>query len=346
MFFKSQRFVCSAVVVLFVLILLPESYAQTSGHFYSYRTNSPVILRYDGGTGALLDSIDLSGELGADARFLNIEASFNSPNVNLTARVTGASTVDFVRFNTHTNTVSSVTEVPANGPLVSSAVSNAIFGVDFRYDPDTGETFSTGYYDEFDGAVYTYGMLQAAPRGGYLIGEAVVTLWDLRGGALFDENLEPAAYSSSIRDDYKFNKAGELFHISGGGGLNKVRLYDDQVNEFIAHIDDLPRFRDFVLGRNGNVYLDQGTTVFEYDLETSQLTEFAELSDRGQIAFQSNVSELLFGDCNQDGVVNFFDIVPFISILSDADYLAEADIDQNGVVDFLDIQHFIALLSS
>lgn len=53
----------------------------------------------------------------------------------------------------------------------------------------------------------------------------------------------------------------------------------------------------------------------------------------------------LLGDANQDGVVSFLDIAPFISHLSSGVYLAEADIDQNNVVDFLDISPFIDLLS-
>ena len=55
---------------------------------------------------------------------------------------------------------------------------------------------------------------------------------------------------------------------------------------------------------------------------------------------------ILLGDCNLDGVVNFLDIAPFISILSAGDYLEQADVDQNGTVDFLDISPFINLLSS
>ena len=55
---------------------------------------------------------------------------------------------------------------------------------------------------------------------------------------------------------------------------------------------------------------------------------------------------VLLGDTNQDGVVNFLDISPFISILSGAPFLAEADTNEDGVVDFLDINSFIALLSS
>ena len=56
--------------------------------------------------------------------------------------------------------------------------------------------------------------------------------------------------------------------------------------------------------------------------------------------------ELLLGDVNQDGDVNFLDISPFISILSAGGDQAEADVNQDGEVDFLDISPFIALLSS
>ena len=57
-------------------------------------------------------------------------------------------------------------------------------------------------------------------------------------------------------------------------------------------------------------------------------------------------SPFLLGDANQDGAVDFLDISPFIALLSNGDFLAEADIDGSGVVDFLDIGPFIALLSS
>ena len=57
-------------------------------------------------------------------------------------------------------------------------------------------------------------------------------------------------------------------------------------------------------------------------------------------------SSFLLGDVNQDGIVNFLDISPFITQLSVGTFLAEADIDGNGVVNFLDISPFIILLSS
>lgn len=69
-----------------------------------------------------------------------------------------------------------------------------------------------------------------------------------------------------------------------------------------------------------------------------------------QVAFmESIVAELdasLLGDVNLDGVVNFLDISPFISILSGSGFQLEADVNQDGLVNFLDISAFIGLLSS
>ena len=51
--------------------------------------------------------------------------------------------------------------------------------------------------------------------------------------------------------------------------------------------------------------------------------------------------DFLLADVNQDGIVSFLDIAPFISILSSNEYLLEADVNQDGFVDFLDINPFI-----
>ena len=54
---------------------------------------------------------------------------------------------------------------------------------------------------------------------------------------------------------------------------------------------------------------------------------------------------VLLGDVNLDQTVDFFDIQPFIDLLSDGMFQAEGDIDGNGAVNFLDIQPFIDILS-
>ena len=59
----------------------------------------------------------------------------------------------------------------------------------------------------------------------------------------------------------------------------------------------------------------------------------------------NEVPDVLLGDVNLDEVVDFFDISPFIEILSAGGNQLEADMDQNGVVDFFDITPFISVLS-
>lgn len=54
---------------------------------------------------------------------------------------------------------------------------------------------------------------------------------------------------------------------------------------------------------------------------------------------------VLLGDVNQDGIVDFNDIAPFISVLSNSEYLQEADLNEDGVVNFNDISFFIAELN-
>ena len=56
-------------------------------------------------------------------------------------------------------------------------------------------------------------------------------------------------------------------------------------------------------------------------------------------------TDIMLGDVNLDGAVDFFDIAPFIDRLSTQTFQAEADIDGNGVVNFFDISPFIGLLS-
>lgn len=55
---------------------------------------------------------------------------------------------------------------------------------------------------------------------------------------------------------------------------------------------------------------------------------------------------ILLGDVNRDGVVDFLDISPFITVLATNGFQEEADIDQNGAVDFLDISPFIGILAA
>lgn len=61
---------------------------------------------------------------------------------------------------------------------------------------------------------------------------------------------------------------------------------------------------------------------------------------------QAIPSDLLLGDVNLDGSVNFLDISAFIAVLSGGGFQLEADINGDDAVNFLDISEFIALLGA
>jgi len=61
--------------------------------------------------------------------------------------------------------------------------------------------------------------------------------------------------------------------------------------------------------------------------------------------YQAVEPSFILGDTNDDGLVNFFDISPFIGLLTSGEYSQAADTNVDGVVDFLDISSFIAILT-
>ena len=89
-------------------------------------------------------------------------------------------------------------------------------------------------------------------------------------------------------------------------------------------------------------------------LDTSSLPSgygfsFRLRSALGNVVFDnvtvSSEPAFLLGDVNLDGFVNFLDISPFISLLSNGTFQIEGDINGDALVNFLDISPFIVLLS-
>ena len=58
------------------------------------------------------------------------------------------------------------------------------------------------------------------------------------------------------------------------------------------------------------------------------------------------VPDVLKGDVDMDGGVDFADIPPFIAVLQSGVFQAEADADCSTIVDFSDIPAFIAILQA
>ena len=56
------------------------------------------------------------------------------------------------------------------------------------------------------------------------------------------------------------------------------------------------------------------------------------------------ICNVLTGDINGDGTVNLLDVGPFIGLISNGQYQAEADINKDGCVNLLDVDPFIKVL--
>ena len=54
----------------------------------------------------------------------------------------------------------------------------------------------------------------------------------------------------------------------------------------------------------------------------------------------------VLADINNDRIVNFFDVAPFIEVLSSGSFRNAADINRDGIANFFDIQPFIGVLSN
>ena len=102
--------------------------------------------------------------------------------------------------------------------------------------------------------------------------------------------------------------------------------------------------------------LDGGVTNFPGALlNTANGTDFATVGNGSSASrdmnffFAAPATDVLKGDVNLDGMVDFFDIQPFIDVLSSGgtpDEETAADANCDGMVDFFDIQPFIDILSS
>lgn len=98
----------------------------------------------------------------------------------------------------------------------------------------------------------------------------------------------------------------------------------------------------YVINDDNSLTLVQEATGFLPEIDTQGLVTF----HRSEFGDGAGIASLLLGDVNLDGVVDFLDISPFISLLSTGEFQAEADINQDETVNFLDISPFIQLLSS
>ncbi len=104
-----------------------------------------------------------------------------------------------------------------------------------------------------------------------------------------------------------------------------------------------------VLGNNGThvlgSWIDTGTGDTP-EVLAALISASDHLPVYSDFVFIASEPEIILGDVNQNGFVNFLDVTPFIGFLTSGEYRAEADCNQDGVVNFLDIASFVSILES
>ena len=105
--------------------------------------------------------------------------------------------------------------------------------------------------------------------------------------------------------------------------------------------------------QNGVDFTAEGVSNFDgtsTDIAEIRITSFGVIyggyfDNIEVVGVVAETDEVLLGDVDLNGTVDFFDIAPFIAVLADSGDQAEADVDQSGIVDFFDIAPFIAILA-
>ena len=150
-----------------------------------------------------------------------------------------------------------------------------------------------------------------------------------------------------------FRALDESLVIISGGSIGNFTAEDGSTVSLLGSdfaidgvlMDDLVPGQPFtILDRDMTLsgLLEDGS-AFSFDLNSE--------SAPAQDSFESGATlivklpPVLRGDVNQDGTVDFLDIVPFVSVFSSGDFLAEADVNRDEVVNGLDIRPFVRLLA-
>ncbi len=174
-------------------------------------------------------------------------------------------------------------------------------------------------------------------------GEAFNPTFETIGGQRFDSS------EITFEDD---GSSGRLFSVS---------ITQNGVNPAVSALFD-PGYEAGV-GPNGAVLLARVDFVVGFDGDSD--LEFV-LGTQGAIELPNNILDPSFGSANvsvfsaipicvgpspdnlgdlsYDGVVDFFDVAPFIAALATREYVFRADCNQDGWTNFLDVAAFIELL--
>ena len=176
------------------------------------------------------------------------------------------------------------------------------------------------------------------------------TLDPVTGTTTFIANVVGAERIEAIT----FDSDGTLYAAgSAGDDQNSENLYQIDVNSGMATLVGPTGFTDLddlAFGSDGNLYgVDSNNGVEAMLLQISTTDGQAiDLGFTGVSAangINNFTVDFLFGDVNEDGVVNLLDVAPFIDAFFMGTFTPSADTNFDGKLDLLDITPFIDILT-
>ncbi len=240
------------------------------------------------------------------------------------------------------------TEPPTPGPVME-LVSNPSFE-----DPigASGEQ-TPGQWNPFDNGGTTSGTTATtAPLTGSSHGVASI-LGDENSFAGFVQQVDDIVPGEDYT--FSFNARSEGVNLAGIDAEFRLEFLDVNGafvggqfdnNEGIAPTDSYAQFMQTRTAPTGASSLRAVIAVqsFGGGADGSNSNSGSLFIDDTSIIGSLVAGDALKGDVDLSGVVDFADIPPFISVLQQGIFQAEADCDCNGVVDFADIPVFISIL--
>ena len=242
--------------------------------------------------------------------------------------------------------------VSGAGDVNGDGFDDIIIGTDFSSASDN-ESYVVFGQDTAGGAISaildlntldgTNGFLLNGIDTGNRSGGSVSGAGDVNG-----DGIDDLIIGATSADPAGRTNAGESYVVFGDrGGFSAIFELDtlDGTNGFVLNgVDPADGIGDSVSGA-GDVNGDgiDDLIIGASDADPGGIRSAGET----YVVFgRAAVPELVIGDVNQDGVIDFADIPAFIAILQAGTFLDEADINGDGVVDFSDIPPFIDALTA
>lgn len=141
----------------------------------------------------------------------------------------------------------------------------------------------------------------------------------------------------------------EVFELDGTFNANDIIQMELPQPVMVDENSDYGFIIQYSPSAGNSPFVQLSETLSSFGGQTRMLDVSQEARpERGTefLVFGEAVLGVIVGDVNQDGNVDLLDVGPFVSLLSNGDFQAEADINGDGVVDLLDVGPFVDLLSS